>query len=331
MKSRYNKTSKDELNTFTITDMVVIVMICITFTIVIIGFVNSIMLQSGTTVLDEAIDIWDEAFRRIAKDRIGIHFIGITTTKDEWRNFQTISDEYVAKNGEAENRLVISPDIQEEIYVDKKYSDGQKTGATFSTDSENPLKINYLGQIFFQNALLTRYVSQDGKMSVIMVLQRTDCSDNYIPSNPIVLELTNSSEIKKYKKEFSDEVDKNSPNMLSEKQYTDEIISIIKGIYTSKSTSEVREIKNRARKYFSPDGRDTIFKGKNQLNFKDEIEVNVNYADMGKSQANIDSEYKDRLFLQLSVNPVGDEANSVVVNIILKMDSYGYIFDIDLV
>ena len=41
--------------------MVVIVMICITFTIVIIGFVNSIMLQSGTTVLDEAIDIWDEA------------------------------------------------------------------------------------------------------------------------------------------------------------------------------------------------------------------------------------------------------------------------------
>lgn len=319
------------LNSITLNDIIIAIALCITLAILLINLLNQVLSYNNSSLQDEIYDFWEETFRSIAKDEVGINFMPITTTKPEWINLQHASNEFISKNGETKNKLVVSPKIQEEVYIDSDKIYSINKPADFSTESEKLLKLNYLGQIFFQDALLTRYVSQDGKMSVIMAINTHEDSSRSDFNIIEIVELNNSSEIKKYFVEFSDEENKKFPNLLSEKMYTDEIIDIIKGVYTSKSNKDIRDIKNRARKYFSSSGRKTIFEGKNKLGFKDEVTVDVNYAAMGKSQSNIDSEYKDRLFIQLSIYPLDNENQAVIVNIILKLDNYGYIFDIDLV
>lgn len=301
------------------TVMMAILMLIIVVPIGIIAINAVYRLNNPVKVLskEEQIDaIWEEAFRAVESNRVGIIFDTIETTEEQYGLLRTKCNEEIENdNQKADLTVDVNVPISEPTYVDNSVD--------IANGSREYTKRQLVetGPIYFNDMLMVRYINSDGIMRVVSaafsneektsieILEQSDISDSeYSP---------------KYSQEQEEQSNTEPSNTLSEKHYVNEIVSCIEEMLTPGTS--ISDYIDTVTSYFTVEGKTSVESGRDFLKLNDGSQVNRVYWVAGKSDTS--KTIKDRIYVQYLIKSNGQEK---LVNIVVKLNQNLRIFDIDI-
>lgn len=303
------------------TVMMAILMLVMVVPIGIIAINSVYRLNNPVKVLSEEEQInavWEEAFRAIESNRVGIIFDTIETTEEQYSLLRAkCNEEIESDNQKADLTVDVNVPISEPTYVDNS--------ADIANGSREDTKRQLVetGPIYFNDMLMVRYINSDGIMRVVSaafsneektsieILEQSDISDSeYSP---------------KYSQEQEQDEQANTEpsNTLSEKSYVSEIVSCIEEMLTPGTS--ISDYIDTVTSYFTVEGKTSVESGRDFLKLNESSQVNRVYWVAGKSDTS--KTIKDRIYVQYLIKSNGQEK---LVNIVVKLNQNLRIFDIDI-
>lgn len=307
------------------------------------------------------IDMWEEAYKKVESSRVGILFNDINTTMDEYTQLRIECNKAMERDirqRHIDATLEVDAKITEETFVDgvrdeKDIEDRGKEGiedreeAVSNIQEEDIHHIQYKGDqnvgeyvqnkqssqmvetgpLYFQDMLLLRYINELGELKIIAALFADEDKNEVITLR--------QSEVAQYTRERtlknvgeSNKTD-GSDKTISELDYVNIIGDTVVKIIKAEDEADIHEVEKLIIKYFTIEGRKTIFENRRQLKF--EGNININYIVAGQSDINVKG--KDRVYIQLGIKNEGADVpeQNTLLNVILKLNNRQKIFDVDII
>ena len=274
-----------------------------------IVLINSLSTLSNSDEI--TVDIWEEAFREVERNKVGISFEPIVTTEDTYTILRVECNKYIEQvDKEPDTVVSVKTTVDEDIFVDgaEQLDDKEGTNNVMVDASET-------GPIYFNDRILIRYMNDSGELKIV-----TSSIDNETGE----VEVYNKKNIRYTNKlEYNDELNK---SLLSESEYLNILMDTTVGILTAKTNKELKDYQRNALTYFTLDGSKTVIDGRATVNKNNKSKIEVQFIEAGKSSLNVT--YKDRVYMHVKAVD-GDDVN--IYGIILKLDQNSRIFDIDII
>lgn len=308
--------------------------ICALVIVIIISAFGILMVNSVTkrnsykNSITEA-DIWEQEFKKVEENRVGIIFNGVTTTEDEYNVLRVSCNNYIENSEDSidlDANIDVEVTVNEDTFVDK--SDNEhlsvfnlpKSLESKQSKSSNEFNMVETGPIYFNNLLMIRYINDFGELKIVCSTFTDDIKTNIISFN--------QSDINKYYKITDDHSNENksSNKQISEDKYVSTISECIKNLLLSKNIQDERDAISESLSYFTLDGKNTVLKSRESFNITDDTTIELVTGIAGKSDTS--KTIKDRIYLQYKINSNGEVRYT---NIIIKLNSNLRIFDIDII
>lgn len=305
------KTSKNNTSLgSSFSDMAIPIVIILVFVVAGgIVLINSLSTLSNSDEI--TVDIWEEAFREVERNKVGISFEPIVTTEDIYTILRVECNKYIEQvDKEPDTVVSVKTTVDEDIFVDgaEQLDDKEGTNNVMVDASET-------GPIYFNDRILIRYMNDSGELKIV-----TSSIDNETGE----VEVYNKKNIRYTNKlEYNDELNK---SLLSESEYLNILMDTTVGILTAKTNKELKDYQRNALTYFTLDGSKTVIDGRATVNKNNKSKIEVQFIEAGKSSLNVT--YKDRVYMHVKAVD-GDEVD--IYGIILKLDQNSRIFDIDII
>ena len=305
------KTSKNNTSLgSSFSDMAIPIVIILVFVVAGgIVLINSLSTLSNSDEI--TVDIWEEAFREVERNKVGISFEPIVTTEDTYTILRVECNKYIEQvDKEPDTVVSVKTTVDEDIFVDgaEQLDDKEGTNNVMVDASET-------GPIYFNDRILIRYMNDSGELKIV-----TSSIDNETGE----VEVYNKKNIRYTNKlEYNDELNK---SLLSESEYLNILMDTTVGILTAKTNKELKDYQRNALTYFTLDGSKTVIDGRATVNKNNKSKIEVQFIEAGKSSLNVT--YKDRVYMHVKAVD-GDEVD--IYGIILKLDQNSRIFDIDII
>lgn len=305
------KTSKNNTSLgSSFSDMAIPIVIILVFVVAGgIVLINSLSTLSNSDEI--TVDIWEEAFREVERNKVGISFEPIVTTEDIYTILRVECNKYIEQvDKEPDTVVSVKTTVDEDIFVDgaEQLDDKEGTNNVMVDASET-------GPIYFNDRILIRYMNDSGELKIV-----TSSIDNETGE----VEVYNKKNIRYTNKlEYNDELNK---SLLSESEYLNILKDTTVGILTAKTNKELKDYQRNALTYFTLDGSKTVIDGRATVNKNNKSKIEVQFIEAGKSSLNVT--YKDRVYMHVKAVD-GDEVD--IYGIILKLDQNSRIFDIDII
>lgn len=300
------------------TVMMAILMLIIVVPIGIIAINSVYRLNNPVKVLSEEEQInavWEEAFRAVESNRVGIIFDTIETTEEQYSLLRAkCNKETESDNQKADLTVDVDVPISEPTYVDNSID------TTSGNREYTKRQLVETGPIYFNDMLMVRYINSDGIMRVV--------SAAFSNEEKTSIEILEQSDISdsKYSPKYSQEQEQANTepsNTLSEKSYVSEIVSCIEEMLTPGTS--ISDYIDTVTSYFTVEGKTSVESGRDFLKLNESSQVNRVYWVAGKSDTS--KTIKDRIYVQYLIKSNGQEK---LVNIVVKLNQNLRIFDIDI-
>lgn len=305
------KTSKNNTSLgSSFSDMAIPIVIILVFVVAGgIVLINSLSTLSNSDEI--TVDIWEEAFREVERNKVGISFEPIVTTEDTYTILRVECNKYIEQvDKEPDTVVSVKTTVDEDIFVDGAEQLDDKEGT-----NNVMVDVSETGPIYFNDKILIRYMNDSGELKIV-----TSSIDNETGE----VEVYNKKNIRYTNKlEYNDELNK---SLLSESEYLNILMDTTVGILTAKTNKELKDYQRNALTYFTLDGSKTVIDGRATVNKNNKSKIEVQFIEAGKSSLNVT--YKDRVYMHVKAVD-GDEVD--IYGIILKLDQNSRIFDIDII
>jgi hypothetical protein len=263
-------------------------------------------------------DIWQAAFLEAEKKKVGIIFNAVSTTSEEYSKLREKCQELIDSSDTDDLDANIDVDT---VVNEKQFVDGEQSQSSSSETDD----LSETGPIYFNNMMMIRYMNSDGQMKVaaasfdttktrIISFRKADLVET-LSKNGL---LDNSSESKTTTK-YNDE-------QITEEEYLNGVTSALKSMLLADTEDAIYEANTLALKYFTYEGKQTVFGNRNDINLSSDAGIKTVYAAAGKSDTS--KTYKDRIYAQLELESAGETAE---IYVILKLNSNMRVFDIDII
>lgn len=280
----------------------------------------------------------DKVIEKVNNEKIVIAFNDVTTTRQEYDILHNNCIEFAKQNNINIENIETNVKVTENTYIDSadnKYNKN-KSDTMYET-----------GPIYLQDALLIRFISEQGEMKVIASKASKSIGlENYFTNDNISSAVedityetvdnteladifyTDAEELKKYTgigniKEMKKLYNDGSTN-ITENNYFNDISNIFIEMIKQSSDNIDKELKDKALLYFTEDGYNNIVSSVEHIN--SDADVRVSFIRAGKSD--IRQKYCDRVIMQIVTSNSNKE---IYTNIIIKLDSSYKVFDIDII
>lgn len=272
----------------------------------------------------------ENEFEDVQNETVYINFDKMTTSMFDYKQMHEACKQFIQTYDTVKTNIDTSVVVTESTYID--------TNGNLIKDNKED-KLHETGPIYLQDKIIVRYINEKGEMRIVGCKLNNTFTTNITELNTHdVVDINNIEYIFSTNKEFNDIYDINidkvkqsnaiNKNIKSlnfsteERRYISEIEGVLSELIINSSTDE---LKDKALKYFTYDGYITVLNGVNKLKDKNAI-VNVVFSEAGKSS--LDINYKDRLIMQLETIT---NDTKVVTNMIIKLNEYNKVFDIDII
>lgn len=332
IKLKGNKKNSLELQ-YSTAEVLVPSLILLAFLILIfIGILNIIEPKS---IYESDIEIqnrlWEESFRSAEKNRVGVTFNAISTSRYDYELMQNEALQFANREygkTEVDTQVDVSVTVNEKLYVDGLDQEDVTSQPIDSIDKD----IRETGPIYFNDMLMLRYITEEGHMRVIISLLDESSSSNVIATkqSDLVDKLIKANKFEKIKidTELVERLLSNrNEELIKEREYliglADSTIELLK----TQSQTSLMEAERRAIKYYTIEGKQTVYGSRNDIKISEDSTIELMYIAAGKSDINRLS--KDRVYMQIKITePSGEEQEAYII---LKLNSNLRIFDIDVV
>lgn len=307
-------TAKQTLDTTPKGYLIPMVMFGITLVTIGILTVNYIDRDTNTSNI---FDPWIDAFMAAQTQKIGVEFTAIATTNEEYTAMRIKANDFIEVDKSNEISLDTKTKITEEQFVDTQSISEHPAEMVERGIAEQPVET---GPLYFEDMILIRYITNTDKLNVVIA--------GFTGKDKEALEIISSTELTNYNNELLPS--STSGKVIAEDNYLIEISDILKGIFTgdiSGSDSTATRLKKLTNKYLSQEGKRTILEGKSNAQISPDTEAKILFIEACKSSETQPT--KDRIYAQVEVSDTAD--NKVIINVILKMNSSGRIFDVDII
>ena len=324
-KKEQMSSNKLELQSGTL-DAVVPVIILTAFTVLIfILIIGAIRPNDPVVMSEEEIEtaLWEKSFRSAEETKVGIVFDDITTNTLEFNQLRNKCNEYLKFEA-----LYADANVEVDTVIDEKqFVDGNIDSITNKRE-----QMAETGPIYFQDMLMLRYINNLGDMHVITAMYNTDKSMIEVVNkedliikldmlgylkNDEYLNTTNTSE---EIKETEDDT-----KWTTEDEYLGELSNTVTQMLLARTAMEIKDAEKLAVKYFTMDGNQMVFGNRNRIGLMENSKIKVKHIQAGKSD--LSKTYKDRVYMELELL---NGAEKVDIYLILKMNTYLRVFDIDI-
>lgn len=310
-KTTKSSTDKPILTTI-INSTVILVIVSLGF----IGIFNYMQTKNDDKKQNELYNIWEEEFKKVENDKVGIQFDCMSTTTEQYNILKDSCNSFIDDEiGNADK--YVSTDL---IIGEQTYIDGTNNINSTDTTKRNNKNMVETGPIYFNNALMLRYINKDGNLKIVTSIL-TDSTTNEIN----VLE---QDELSKYISDnLSTEtkiIDQND-KVITEDEYKERISYCIQSLLQSKQADKANVLK-QALSYFTVEGKNALIDCSNNINYENDIIITTECILAGKSDTS--KNIKDRIYIEYKINNGGDVS---YINIIVKLNSNLRVFDIDVI
>ena len=298
--------------------------------IILLTLIFIILLISSQFVIDYRLSksiIKKDEFNDIKDATIYIDFDEMTTSIIEYKQMHEACKDFIRTYDTVTTNIDTSVVVTEHTYID--------TNGNIIKDNKED-KLHETGPIYLQDKLIIRYINEKGEMRIAGCRLNTSFDTSMIKSDKYtVVDIdnlkdlfvadTNSGKLNLYiDSGLNNKSKKYNYKQLKlsteEDRYITELENIFVNIITNNS-----DIKEAALKYFTYDGYLTILNGIHKLRDTD-TNINIVFSEAGKSS--LDINYKDRLIMQIET--ISNDTK-VITNVIVKLNEYNKVFDIDII
>lgn len=244
--------------------------------------------------------------------KVGISFDDITTTTSRFEELKDKCDEYMQFEAiYADTNVEVNTTIDEEQFVD---------GNTVGINSDGGHMVE-TGPIYFQDMLMMRYINDLGDMHVITAIYDNNTGTiEVVSKEELIVKLNILGYINNSSKLSSD-----ASTGLPESEYLLGVSEAITKMLLAHTPNEIKDAERIATKYFTLDGNKMVFGNRELIGLMDGSQVRIKHIQAGKSD--LSKEYKDRVYVGLELM---NGAECIDIYIILKLNTYLRIFDIDI-
>jgi len=310
-------------------------LILLAFTLFIILGVSGVLGKLLNKPQEYDIDslLWEQSFLEAEKEKVGVSFNTINTSRTEYDTLQNegltfVKDEYGIN--EADIQVDVNTVVDEKLYIDGVDSTNIASDSTV-VDTE----MRETGPIYFNDALMLRYITEDGHMRVVMILFSPDKK---------IFRATKQSDLVKIAYDIgrvfeiqTDDIDEGlieellrgkNEQLIPENDYLMGLADSTMELLKTQSNNNVREAERKAIKYYTVEGKQTVYGSRKDIQIEEDSKVSLKYIVAGKS--NIDKATKDRIYMQLNITHPSLGVEDTMAYIILKLNSNLRVFDIDI-
>lgn len=336
-----NRKKKSSSLTYSVSEILIPTAILGVLAIVTALIITNANIKGSEVYMENTEDVWEQAYRDVEKNRVGIEFDPIVTSEDEYEALRVKCNEYISnletsndQNTKIDANLDVDTVVKEEQFIDgltESSSSSDSSGSSGqSTDDKNSQTLTETGPVYFQDMLMIRYISYSGDLVVVIGAYNSNgdieiLRQGQLESNIEKYSGTSSSGNLDGEDSSSKSLDKNF-EYLSESEYLNDLSETLEVILKAYTNEEIEEAETRAINYFTLEGKQAVFGNKKRLRIGKDAEVETIYIVAGKSVSS--KSYKDRVYTQIKIS-VGEK--STIVNIILKLNSNLRIYDIDII
>ncbi|MBR1453940.1 MAG: hypothetical protein IJ593_04780 [Lachnospiraceae bacterium] len=306
---RNNKISDDFVSILIITLVIASVAAITTFILI-----SKLSNNDSESIQDY--NIWDAEFNKLNNTPVGVVFNEISTSEKEYDLLRDRCQLFLAsiiQKDELDTTVNTDVKVDEEQFVD-----GEKTNDYLETNIIDNRGLVETGPIYSDNMIIIRYVNESGELAVV--------SSAFIgePKTSSNVEIYKQSGIREYIGnniiELTGEVD--SSDTVSELKYVSIISDCIRSALKDRSYSNIQKLLP----YFTKDGKDTVINAGIELGLTSATNIVPVLGIAGKSDTS--KNLKDRVYLQFDIV---NGTESSTINIIVKLNEYLRIFDIDII
>ena len=301
---------------------VILLVTIVVILIAILGGIASLIGAPNKTADQAAIEeeVWHKAYLEAEKNKVGVIFETISTTDKQYEELRKACDEYIntkfnGKNADA--NINVDTIVEEKVYVD---NEGKVTPRSIDTTTPSET-----GPIYFDNMLMIRYINAEGLLKVVTGII-TETGEIITVGQSGIEDVYKNNKIASSDKQPEPEIISENMEYTTEKVYLDGICNIIHKMLLANTVESIREADSAAVRYFTYEGKQTVFDNKGGIKLADNAEIETVFIRAGKSDTS--KTYKDRIYTQQRVK-IGE--TSTTLNIVLKLNSNVRIFDIDII
>lgn len=285
--------------------------------ITVVGMVNKITDTQVEPSIDEK--IWEEAYKSVEENKAGIDFKEITTTEDEYMQLRLKCNEWVENESNEIDTDNISVDtlITEEVYIDNNV----KSTSSDTDSSLDEVNLSETGPIYFQDMIVIRYIDENGTLKMVSAIKE---NDKYTVIDKDKLE--DKFGFKFEELGNNDNYDITNDKLIPQDTYLSNIGNIFINILNAETVEEAEIARIEALRFFTKEGRETVLSEKTSSSILNNTKATIQFMATGKSDNNLFK--NDRIYMRLIVN---NNENVYSINVILKINANGMIFDTDII
>lgn len=337
-KQKKNKINRNGLSYSVSETLIPAIILSIFAVLMVILMISKILpLFSSDKVEDSNIEdtLWEQAYLEAEKNKVGIEFKPITTDEESYEILRSKCNDYIEKSiPDQSEHLDANIDVDTVVNEQQFIDDNEELKDTSNEKVDQNLAET--GPVYFQDMLMLRYINTDGKLVVVIGLYDNDGNVIITRQDELLNTLSRidkydsswlnkDNEVKSIEESSMSQIKENSL-LIYEDEYLKDLSDTLESMFTAYSKEEIEEAEIKALKFFTFDGKETVFGNRDEIKLDEEAKVETVYMQVGKS--NYNKGYKDRIYTQLKVS-IGDK--STMVNIILKLNNNLRIYDIDLI
>lgn len=257
-----------------------------------IGIAVASHFKKGPETYDK--EKWTNEYAKAVATSVQVNFEPIKTGRDEYDRLSQSCNDYIQKF-----------EVERSADVQKKKAVNLKTET---------------GPLYYQNMLMQRYTDGEGKLKI--------ATSAFDVNREFAISQLGQEEVGPFFGYEQISYTDNGKLPMSEETYIRNVTETVKELLEATEPSQQNKAEKMAIQVFTIDGREGILKIKDTLKLEDsKFKVAVNYAAACKTDIGLNT--KDRVYMQMLVED--DEGKTELVNIIMKLNRYNKIFDIDIV
>ena len=306
--------------------------ICAVFIVAIISFFGVLIINKETEqpgyVLSNSNDVWQREFQKVEENRVGIIFDGVSTTEKEYDILRKACNDYI-DTLESDTIVDVNVAVSEDTFVDNTESLDifdlpkamENTPEYYSTESD----MVETGPVYFNDLIIIRYINDEGQLKVVAGQFNKDKSDVILLNQSDINTESVLGEVNDTENQELNAEDINSKQM-SEAEYINTVSDCIVSLLKSRNSTEEQSAISKLLAYFTSDGKNAMTKSKEAISLNTSSDVEMIFGAAGKSDTS--KTIKDRIYLRYKITDYSGES---YVNLIIKLNNYLRIFDIDMI
>lgn len=320
MKTYSNRNKQNNKLNKQAIEVIAPLIILVFFVSLIIGIILNIIFTPATNLYDEVIE---SEFKEVEGNPVGISFDIIRTTESDFSILESECNEFIKNtkiDEDIDAHVEVDTIVDEELYIDSELTKDS------INNTDNTDELAETGPIYFDNMLMIRYINELGHLKVISAIFNLDRSTVTVTRQVGLADIYNFNKIE-YNESDGDTKQTTAGTKYTEQGYLSLLGNTLVDMLNAKTDDDISNVDKEALKYFTLEGRKTVFGNKSRIkSMSNNEDLHVSYAIAGKSR--LSKSYKDRIYVQLSY---GEDSLENIICIILKLNSNLRVFDIDII